>query len=485
MNKTLRSLQILALGALLSLSSIGFTGCGAQLGAGMTMGQSNFGGIQNQTAVPNEYLIRRKGVAFLDTPQDWATKNGILYISDIEALGVELFKVSDPAILDKIKDQVEYAEPNYLRHLSIPAQSGVQQQSVLRTQDADAGATLPASNNYIAIIDTGVDANHEDLKGKLIAGHNTLGQDGIDDDNGHGTYLAGIAVASDASQQLKGVLPNGKILPIKALDANGIGTDFSVAQGIVTAIEYGAQVIVLSATGANQSQALTAAIDYANKLNVPIVVPSGNAMDAASVFPASSRSVLSVNSVGVSGQSVTSFSKSSPTVTISAVAQGIRSTLPTHGFRLQSVGLGQGFGQLETPGAAAIQVAAAISAIKTLNPGIKLPDIRNKLLASAVALNQPGTGAGRLSIASVARNPAINSAATQQRAAQPIQQPVQQPVQQRAAYPQTAYPQTTYTQAAYPQTAYPQAQTAYPQAVYPQGTAQQPVTSYNTQRRVY
>lgn len=477
MNKPLRSLHILALGALLSFGSVGLTGCGAALQPGMTMGQSNFGSIQDQTAVPNEYLIKRKGVAYLDTPQDWAQKNGILFIAEIESLGVELFKVSDPAILDQIKDQVEYAEPNYLRHLSIPAQSGVQQQSVLRSQDADAGAALPASNNYIGIIDTGVDTSHQDLQGKLIAGHNTLGQDDVNDDNGHGTYLAGIAVGSDAEQNLKGVLPGGKVLPIKALDANGIGTDFSVARGIVTAIEYGAQVIVLSATGANQSQALTAAIDYANKMNIPIVVPSGNAMDAASVFPASSRSVLSVNSVGASGQSVTSFSKSSPTVTISAVAQGIRSTLPTHGFRLQSMGLSPGFGQLETPGAAAVQVAAAVAAIKTLNPGIKLPDIRNKLLASAVALNQPGVGAGRLSIASVARNPQIQSATVAAQAAPRAQTPVNY----GTAYPAASYPQTSYTQAAYP--AYG---TAYPQTAYPQQAAY-PQTAYNTttQRRSF
>ncbi|PKL76863.1 MAG: hypothetical protein CVV27_08095 [Candidatus Melainabacteria bacterium HGW-Melainabacteria-1] len=468
MNKLLKAIHILSLTALLAAS---LTACGgAPLAPGMAHQQSDFGGISGQPAVPNEFLIKRKGMSYLQSPQEFAQANGILFIREIEALGVELFQVSDPAQLEALKDQFDYAEPNYLRHLSIPAQSGVQQQSVFQRQSAEAGATLPAGNNYIGIIDTGVDTSHAALAGKLIAGHNTLGQADVSDDNGHGTYLAGIAVGSDGSQQLNGVLPGGKILPIKALDRNGIGTDFSIAEGIVLAIEYGAQVIVLSATGANQSQALTAAIDHANKHNIPIVVPSGNAMDAASVFPASSRGVISVASVDVRGQSAARFSRPGQNVTISAVAQGIRSTLPMHSFNLQRMGISNGYGQLETPGASAIQVAAAIAAIKTMNPGIRLAEIRNKLLAAADDLGQPGmdaqTGGGRLNMASVARNRGAVAAQAAPRAPQPVGY---------GTYPQPSYPQRA---AGYPQ----QAPQVYGQQAYPQTN----YGAYSTpQRRAY
>ena len=235
-----KAITLLALSTVLSATLVS---CQSPLQPGMANQQSDFGSIKSQPAVPDEFLIKRKGNAYLQAPAEFAQANGILFVREIESLGVELFKVSDPSKLEAIKDQLEYAEPNYLRHLSIPAQSDVKQQSAFQRQDAEAGASLPPSNNYIGIIDTGVDANHVDLKDKLIAGHNTLGQSDISDDNGHGTYLAGLAVGSKAAQELNGVLPGGKILPIKALDANGIGTDFSIAEGIVKAIEYGAQVI--------------------------------------------------------------------------------------------------------------------------------------------------------------------------------------------------------------------------------------------------
>lgn len=469
-----KAISLLALSTILSASLVS---CQSPLQPGMAHQQSDFGSIKTQPAVPDEFLIKRKGTSYLQAPAEFAQANGILFVREIESLGVELFKVSDPSKLEAIKDQIEYAEPNYLRHLSIPAQSDIKQQSAFQRQDAEAGASLPPSNNYIGIIDTGVDVNHADLKDKLIAGHNTLGQSDVNDDNGHGTYLAGLAVGSNAAQELNGVLPGGKILPIKALDANGIGTDFSIAEGIVKAIEYGAQVIVLSATGANQSQALTAAMDFANKNNVPVIVPAGNQMDAASVFPGNSRSVLAVNSVDVRGQSVTRYSRASANVTISAVGQGLRSTLPTRPFTLSRMGVSNGYGQLETPGAAAVQVAAAVAAIKTLNPGIRLPEIRNKLLASAIDLGQPGmdpqTGGGRLSMASVARNRAGVNAQSVARPQQPVgygtypqqtQYPQQYP---RAVAP--IYGQTYNAQAAYGQ--------VYPQQQYPQNPY-----GYNQQR---
>ncbi len=384
--------------------------------------QSNFASLQGQQAVPDEYLIKRSGVAYLEKPEEFAQKNGLLFVSEIEGLGVELFKTSDANAISKLQGQVEFAEPNYLRSVSLPQQSGVQAQSVYHRQSAADAAPVPV-NNYIGLIDTGVDLSHPDLQGKLLAGHNTLGGADVNDDNGHGTYLAGVAVANNAQQQLNGVTPGGRILPIKALDANGIGTDFSIARGIMTAVEYGAKVIVLSASAPQQGKALTAAIDYANRLNVPIVAPAGNGMAAAS-FPGNYRGVLSVNSIDISGQQPANFAARSSNVTISAVAQGIRSTLPLRSFSLNRFGLNQGYGQLETPGAAAIQAAAALTVIRTRQPQLNLAQMRQALLQSADNLGNPALGAGRLNMARVTRGTPVAAQNAYGRPAYPTRQTV-------------------------------------------------------------
>lgn len=383
--------------------------CGTNPNGAFTASQqSNFSSLQGQQSVPNEYLIKRSGVAYLESPQEFAQKNGLLFVSEIQDLGVELFQCNDPAAIAKLQGQVEFAEPNYLRSITLPQQSGVQAQSVYHRQSTSESVPV-AINNYIGLIDTGVDISHPDLQGKLLAGHNTLGGSDVNDENGHGTYLAGVAVAANTQQQISGVTPGGKILPIKALDANGIGTDFSIAKGIMTAIEYGAKVIVLSASAPQQGKALTAAIDYANRLSVPIVTPAGNGLAAAS-FPGNYRGVLAINAIDSTGQRPATFAAQSANVTISAVAQGIRSTLPLRSFSLNRMGLSAGYGQLESPGVAAMQAAAALALIRTRQPQLNLPQMKQALVQSADNMGQnPALGSGRLNIARVSRGATVNS----------------------------------------------------------------------------
>jgi hypothetical protein len=453
--------------------SVSACGSGASLAPGVGIQTSNFGSIQNQEAVPNEYIIKRNGQGYLTPADQFAQDHGMKFIREIQGSGLELFQVSSSATLDEIAEFIEYAEPNYLRHLSLPAQSALNAQSVFQRQST-ANADLPSANNYIGIIDTGVDESNPALQGRIVSGHNTLGTDSLYDDNGHGTFLAGIAVAQDASQQIDGLLENGKVLPIKALDANGIGTDFSIAEGIYLAIEYGAKVIVLSASGAKQGQALTQAIDFANQNNVPIIVPAANQLDAASAFPASSKGVIAVNSVDLQGQNVTSYSaRPGSQVHISAVSQGIRSTLPTHGFTMQRSGVTAGVGQLETPGAAAMQVAAAAVSIKTTNPGISLAGLYQQLSAATDDLGQQGRdsvyGSGRLNIARVSQMSAQRVAAPQPQFNNPSNN------QYNSQYAGQAPAQYPGQYAAGPSSAYPQQNPAYPQ--------QAPYTAYNNNQR--
>lgn len=100
----------------------------------------------------------------------------------------------------------------------------------------------------VAVVDTGVDADHPDLAGQVLAGYNaTAPGTPADDDNGHGTLVAGVvaAVAGNGEGGV-GVAPHASILPVRVLDGAGRGEPDQVADGIRWAAERGADVINLS-----------------------------------------------------------------------------------------------------------------------------------------------------------------------------------------------------------------------------------------------
>jgi thermitase len=150
----------------------------------------------------------------------------------------------------------------------------------------------------IAIVDSGVDLRHDDLKSKVLGhvdciGHpcaegDTAGQD----DNGHGTHVAGIAAAStDNGVGVAGTAPDASILAVKVLDSTGSGSAEDVANGIKYAADHGAVAINLSLGNVAQSLLGTPfqdALTYAfNKGAIPViaagnnfVLPSGSAQNA-------------------------------------------------------------------------------------------------------------------------------------------------------------------------------------------------------------
>jgi subtilisin family serine protease len=151
--------------------------------------------------------------------------------------------------------------------------------------DATTGA-----GSTVAVIDTGVMANHPDLglspNGPILAGeyflHSNDGQTafqgagGTNDPNGHGTHVSGIIAAlTNNGIGISGAAPGVKVLPVQVLCSDGTGWNSDVANGITWAVDHGANVINLS-LGANADSALQAAITYANSKNVVVVAAAGN-----------------------------------------------------------------------------------------------------------------------------------------------------------------------------------------------------------------
>jgi subtilisin family serine protease len=112
------------------------------------------------------------------------------------------------------------------------------------------GAT--GAGTTVAVVDTGVDLRHPDLSSKLVAGYDFVAgtgdcPPGPQDENGHGTHVAGTAAAvTNNGIGVAGVAPDAQIMPVRVLDADGSGASEDVAAGIVWAADHGAEVINLS-----------------------------------------------------------------------------------------------------------------------------------------------------------------------------------------------------------------------------------------------
>jgi subtilisin family serine protease len=171
---------------------------------------------------------------------------------------------------------------------------------------ADAAhSTSTGSGVVVAVVDTGVYAPHEDLAGRLVAGHDFIQNDDTpQDENGHGTHVSGI-VAADANngKGIEGVAPGAKIMPIRVLDANGEGDADTVAKGIDWAVDHHADVINLSLGGSavdsiiGSDEKFTAAVQNATTHGVVVVAAAGNDTAPFCEQPSVSGPLLCVGAV--------------------------------------------------------------------------------------------------------------------------------------------------------------------------------------------
>lgn len=148
----------------------------------------------------------------------------------------------------------------------------------------------------VAVLDSGVDSSHPDLRGAVLPGYDFVNGDGApDDDNGHGTAVAGvIAARTNNGTGASGVCWTCSILPVKVLSNTGHGEMSDVAKGIVYAADHGARVINLSLGGAVASELVSDAVQYATEKGVVLVGAAGNAGANTPYYPAADPSVVSV-----------------------------------------------------------------------------------------------------------------------------------------------------------------------------------------------
>lgn len=190
-----------------------------------------------------------------------------------------------------------------------------------------------ASSVVVSVIDSGVDSQHPDLQGRVLAGYDFINSDADpSDDNGHGTAVAGTAAAwGNNGIGVAGVAWGVSILPVKALDASGSGSYSTIANSITYSADRGARIINLSLGGTSSSRTLQSAVDYAWGKGSVLVAAAGNNGNNVAVYPAACNNVLAVSALD-KADARTSWSNYGSYVDLSAPGEGIVTTWSGGGY---------------------------------------------------------------------------------------------------------------------------------------------------------
>lgn len=251
-----------------------------------------------------------------------ALDNVVLAEYDYMYAAADTTLIDSDTVAEAVQGNASWQDQWYLR-------SGNLQKSwdLLRTRGIAAGGD---SSVVVAVIDTGVDYTHEDLKDNIWVNTKEIPGNGIDDDgngyiddvygvdletgrdsgmddNGHGTHVAGIIAASNNHIGVVGLAYNVKLMPIKAGMASGFFNQSQIAKGILYAYNNGADVINMSFGGSASTIAVQDALETAYTRCVLVAAAGNDAMPnegrpiTAPTYPAALSYVMGVMSVDMWG----------------------------------------------------------------------------------------------------------------------------------------------------------------------------------------
>lgn len=339
---------------------------------------------------PRQAVLAFKDDAALRRFRERARKAGLTIEGEIDALRTVRVSYEDLKALqdDLLQNAGDYAAvgPNSLVNIPrVPAKEDrpdVEQIPFGNRTLAYLGANDPNRTNWgrgttIAILDTGVAADATFGQGRLRALDIGLGTTpGTGGEDGHGTAVAALAAGllSDAA----GVAPAANLLSIRVTDASGTSDIFTLAQGIVAAVDAGAKVVNVSLGGYATNATLSAAIGYATERGALIVAAAGNDQAAQLAWPAADARVISVGAIDAAEQQVT-FSNS-----------GEQLQLTAPGYGVQTAWLNGQRAYVDGTSAAAPLVAGAIAAVISQNPTLTPQQAAALLVKTASDGGAPG-----------------------------------------------------------------------------------------------
>ena len=193
----------------------------------------------------------------------------------------------------------------------------------------------------VAIIDTGIDPNHPDLAPNMGGGECFVSCAGScaacwDDDQGHGTHVAGTVAAAQTGAGLIGVAPEATLWAVKVLDSGGSGSFSDIAAGIRWSARQGHDVANMSLGGTTHSSLVHDACQYAQCQGTLLVAAAGNAGTPNSVlYPAAYPECVAVSAID-QNDDLAGFSSTGPEVELTAPGVDITSTAAGGGTAVMS-----------------------------------------------------------------------------------------------------------------------------------------------------
>jgi subtilisin family serine protease len=335
-----------------------------------------------------------------------------------------------PGLANKIQNEnptlVEIAEPNYVgevpeeqRRISWARSGGPAEYAGQWARDM---IRLPLAHTrtrgqgvIVAVLDTGVDAAHPALQGRLVPGYDFVDGDadpsekGVYGQNisyGHGTHVAGLVALA---------APEAKIMPLRVLDVDGSGNVWVLAQALQYALDHGAGVINMSLSTSARTRLLEDVIGKAackdasacaaQQGGVVVIMAAGNSGSQQQEYPAAeAKNLGGALAVAATTQQNTlaGFSNYGPWVSLAAPGENVLSSVP-----------GGVYASWSGTSMAAPLVAGTAALVRSACPGLTAPQVTSQLVATAANIGgkvsrrvdaggalqfAPSTGCGSLSL---------------------------------------------------------------------------------------
>lgn len=264
----------------------------------------------------------------------------------------------------------------------------------------------------VAVIDTGVDLNHPDLRDHLVPGKyiptqaalSKYAQSRIEtttaqDQNGHGTEIAGVLVMAGIPQENRiSALRSINVMPIRVMDDDEHIDLHSTTQGIYAAIDAGVDIMVMSLVNGVFTRTLQDAVAVAEEKGILIVAATGNSGHPAVLYPAAFPSVFAIGAVDDNDEP-TSYTNYGPEVNV--VAPGSVNTISLDGDVVFRAGT-----SISTP-----QVGMLAALILKKYPDLTPAQVRNHIMYTAQDISEEGwdqkTGYGRIDVANAIETPPV------------------------------------------------------------------------------